>query len=432
MDAKDIMTMGDEELANLEITETTQPVETDTDNPTDKSNDLPVEESTTPEDKPSEEAPQVKEEDGSQENAKVDPMSILSMPDEEFEKFANQGDWEVVNDPELDRAKESIKPPKEGEELYVSPEDKVPTIEELQAKVAKANETEEKYQALAKHKTVVDILDKKGLLEDKNKLNHIVDVASGNKEAIFALLKAQGFTAEEVVRAMGTGSVTGEQPPAVADKQETSDDEDDFDSWLRGEDSENKTEDKPEDKSESKSENKSENKPEDKPVTQSTYKPTDYESELANHAIGSISQEILNTEGQEFLNELDSVIDTGSFQMLQANPEDLRSLAQQKKSGVMDIINERVEELRNSGVLPPGIPYLTAYQLAGNMLIKEEEQANRKPIDTKVGKPSTAPINKNINHADTTSSSRPTGDGSKPKINPMSILTMSDEEFDKL
>lgn len=407
MNPEQLMTATDEEIQEYEnslLNESPEEVE-------DSLHETPEE---TPESVVVEEPKETTTED-SEELEPIPPHAIMSMSDEEFESYvAENENPEYV--PSDDYTKAEDIPPSE---IPQEDSDPVPTIEELREKVLRAEELLEQNKALNENRELVEALDVNGLLSP-DKVNQLIGVAKGDKKAILTLLEANGIDIgslkeettkpkkDEKVSKKGTGTDDSEDPDDL------------FDSWLNGDDDE-ESESKP---SKTDKEEKEEEKTEEPELQE-----IDYLDQIATNKVGAVASEILTTYGQEVLDAIDDHIDVPSFEMLKRSPEDLKALAEQKQNGVMDMINDQINQMESKGIFPPNIPYLTKYRLAGNLLIEQAKEP-AKPIDRKVKTSSTTVDPKLLHSQSVTSSTSPSSD--KPTTDPYNIFTMSDEEFNKI
>lgn len=372
MNPEDIFTATEEDLSNF-TEESITPQETETEETPEEVVDTPEVPETT------EEEPTIEETTTEESEEDPAPSNILTMDDEEFEQFVANTNTYSEDSPE-----EPEVPEEEVEKVEQKPkEPEVPQIDPA---------------AIA----MVEALKMNGLLE-KDAINVLIEASKGNKEALDILAN--------------NGSKPSEEAKDSKESQESKsdEDEDEFDAWLRGLDGDEET---PEEKTEETKEPETK-EPESK-------EPVDHVDMVAVNKIGAISREIIDTDGQEFLQSIDSNIDTGSFEMLKRNPDDLRHLAEQKRSGVMDLINDRVNQMAEQGFFPEDLPYLSRYRLAGNMLIQEAQEPP-KPIGTRVGAPKQS-TDSNVRHAEANH-----GVSNKRGISdPYSVFTMSEEDFSKL
>lgn len=141
----------------------------------------------------------------------------------------------------------------------------------------------------------------------------------------------------------------------------------------------------------------------------------------------SVLEELQNADGgYDVIAELNKW-DEHSKAKLWDNPEDMRFIYQQKKSGVYDLISDEIEHQRMLGNIPPSTSFYDAYMQVGNYLLRQQNERAKQPIATGL-----APQKQTVNNAERIKATTPVkvAKASSPTLrNPWE---MSDEEFMKL
>jgi hypothetical protein len=155
-----------------------------------------------------------------------------------------------------------------------------------------------------------------------------------------------------------------------------------------------------------------------------------------------------NEDGQRTLQDINTRWDQASKEQLWKQPETMAIIHRQREAGVYDRVVAEMDRRSTLGVLPPGTPFLTAYQLVGNELTAQgafqdlagtPESQPATPVEkSPAGQPvtsKTAPIATRVatpkpavngDQASAAASARTTPRTAKETINP---LALSDEEF---
>lgn len=134
--------------------------------------------------------------------------------------------------------------------------------------------------------------------------------------------------------------------------------------------------------------------------------------------------------GKETLQEINSNWDKSSIDALWNDPSIMRSIHEQRQSGVYDLITTEVARMQALGQIPVGTPFLTAYRFAGDALIQAKRnavpvvQAPAVPVATRVAAPK--PVVTNSAQAAAAAS---TPNSTKPATAIQNPLAMSDEDF---
>lgn len=76
--------------------------------------------------------------------------------------------------------------------------------------------------------------------------------------------------------------------------------------------------------------------------------------------------------GKDLLVEM-SKWDSQSQQVLYENPELVQELYNQKSNGIYNRINSEIDKLKLLGQIPSTMPYLQAYKVAGDLLVRQEQ-----------------------------------------------------------
>lgn len=160
------------------------------------------------------------------------------------------------------------------------------------------------------------------------------------------------------------------------------------------------------------------------------YKPSDVIKPVDNltEVIDTLTQ-----ESPEFINVLDSVIDTWdnqSKQVIYENPHLLHILNEQNKVGLFSKINNAIEYERMLGRMQ-GLTYLQAYnEIEQRFINQQPQQVEQAPQPFTAPRPNQTKPNNNNNNSKNKAAipnSKPSSDNTN-----INVLALSDEEFLKL
>lgn len=141
----------------------------------------------------------------------------------------------------------------------------------------------------------------------------------------------------------------------------------------------------------------------------------------AQLAIQDITRDIVSQQGgNAFLQEVFNY-DEASKQRVFEEPQILQVLFNQKQNGIYDAIVNEMERQRILGQIPPGIPFIAAYKVIGDMLYKGK---GNKPLARKP-----AITSNQLNNSQRAKSAGLTRFSSRTAKASNNFLKMSDEEF---
>lgn len=141
----------------------------------------------------------------------------------------------------------------------------------------------------------------------------------------------------------------------------------------------------------------------------------------------SVLDELKSTEdGTSTLVEINSNWDKASKDALWNEPEIMRFINDQRRTGVYQMITEEMNRRRTLGSIPASMPFLAAYKQVGDELMAANANNSRGPIARKVSKPKTSQ-----GSSDRVRAAAPTRTSPKKASKVVNPLSLSDDDFFK-
>lgn len=141
----------------------------------------------------------------------------------------------------------------------------------------------------------------------------------------------------------------------------------------------------------------------------------------------SVLDELKSTEdGTKTLVEINSNWDKASKDALWNEPEIMRFINDQRRTGVYQMISEEVNRRRTLGSIPASMPFLAAYKQVGDELMAAKANNSREPIARKVSKPKTG-----YGSSERVRAAAPTRTSPKKASKVVNPLSLSDDDFFK-
>lgn len=141
----------------------------------------------------------------------------------------------------------------------------------------------------------------------------------------------------------------------------------------------------------------------------------------------SVLDELKSTEdGTSTLVEIDSNWDKASKDALWNEPEIMRFINDQRRTGVYQMITEEMDRRRTLGSIPASMPFLAAYKQIGDELMAANANNSREPIARKVSKPKTS-----YGSSERVKAAAPTRTSPKKASKVVNPLSLSDDDFFK-
>lgn len=141
----------------------------------------------------------------------------------------------------------------------------------------------------------------------------------------------------------------------------------------------------------------------------------------------SVLDELKSTEdGTSTLVEINSNWDKASKDALWNEPEIMRFINDQRRTGVYQMITEEMDRRRTLGSIPASMPFLAAYKQVGDELMAANANNSREPIARKVSKPKTS-----YSSSERVRAAAPTRTSPKKASKVVNPLSLSDDDFFK-
>lgn len=154
------------------------------------------------------------------------------------------------------------------------------------------------------------------------------------------------------------------------------------------------------------------------------------------------------SKGRETIHLVNKTWDSESIAEVWKDPQILKDIAEQRESGVYDLITSRVERMQVLGEIPYGTPFLRAYKFAGDQLVRERQPSQgtqtqsaqldqaaptQQPIQPRVLDQRAAAPKTKVSNNDRASAlgAPPRSPSTKPRQSVENIFNLSDEEFMK-